>query len=127
MSTPARKVIDSVRLTSRTAAQRKKWSREVISCETRLARPAARMRHVFDDELDHMHPGDVLLLNEVESLRNVVDPAFFAIMACPLCGKQDLITQSQYSGTDPVICGYDDCSCHFRIGQQCNLIYLPVN
>ncbi len=127
MSVTARNKISSALHASRSARRRKRCSCEIIPFKAQPAPQATRVHHVFDDALDHMYPGDVVLLNEVESLRNIVDPAFFAIMACPLCGKRDLITQSQYSGTDPVICGYDDCSCHFRIGQQCDLIYLPVN
>ncbi|MGH9328713.1 MAG: hypothetical protein ACRD2B_18760 [Terriglobia bacterium] len=127
MSAARNKKMNAVRLASRAAVRGRKWGCEIIPFKAPPARAVTRVHHVFDGALDHMHPGDVLLLNEVESLRNVVDPAFFAILACPLCGKQDLITQSQYSGTDPVICGYDDCSCHFRIDQESNLIYLPVN
>lgn len=77
--------------------------------------------------MDRMSPGDILLLALATSLRELVDPAFFAILACPLCGKLDLITQSQYSGTDSVICGYNGCACHFRIDHRHGLVYLPVN
>ncbi|HLI35701.1 MAG TPA: hypothetical protein VKW70_11690 [Terriglobia bacterium] len=89
--------------------------------------PIESLHHVFQDSMDRMSPGDILLLDDNESLRDLVDPAFFAILSCPLCGKLDLITQSQYSGTESVICGYDDCSCHFRIEHKQTLIYLPVN
>lgn len=77
--------------------------------------------------MDRMSPGDILLLGLTASLRELVDPAFFAILACPFCGKLDLITQSQYSGTGSVICGNEACACHFRIEQQYGLIYLPAN
>jgi len=89
--------------------------------------PIESLHHVFQDSMDRMSPGDILLLDDNESLRDLVDPIFFAILSCPLCGKLDLITQSQYSGTESVICGYDDCSCHFRIDHKQALIYLPVN
>ncbi len=76
--------------------------------------------------MEQMAPGDILLLEETVSLRAFVDSAFFAILACPVCGKLYLITQSQYSGTEPVICAHHNCSCHFRIGQRRSVIYLPV-
>lgn len=74
-----------------------------------------------------MGPGDILLLEGTASLRKFVDSVFHAILACPLCGKLDLITQRQYSGTEPVICAHSDCSCHFRINQNHLLTYLPVS
>lgn len=117
------------RLGSKSVArqQHPRRSCELISFGKRISPPAPFLRHIFEDGIDHMRPGDILLLRETETLRSIVDPAFFAILACPHCGKRDLITQSQYSGTEPVICGYDDCSCHFRIGDRHDLLYLPAN
>jgi uncharacterized protein YbaR (Trm112 family) len=74
-----------------------------------------------------MAPGDILMLERTTSLRACVDQAFYAILACPLCGKLDFITQKQYSGTEHVVCGHNDCSCHFRIDQRHRVTYLPIN
>jgi uncharacterized protein YbaR (Trm112 family) len=81
----------------------------------------------MEESLTWMAPGDILLLNGTPSLRELVDPAFYAMLACPLCGKLDLISHRQYCGTDSVICAHDDCSCHFRIDQKQHFTYLPVN
>jgi hypothetical protein len=80
----------------------------------------------MQEALSWMAPGDILLL-ERASLREFVDPLFHAMLACPSCGKLDLITQRQYSGTEPVICAHKDCCCHFRIDERQYLTYLPVN
>jgi hypothetical protein len=87
----------------------------------------ASLNHVVEESMSWMGPGDILLLEGAASLRDFVDSVFYAILACPLCGKLDLITQRQYSGTEPVICGHSDCACHFRIDQRHRLTYLPVN
>ncbi|MGH9440523.1 MAG: hypothetical protein ACRD22_22345 [Terriglobia bacterium] len=89
--------------------------------------PAATLRYVFEESMGSMIHGDIILLDGTESLREVVDVAFFAILACPFCGKLDLVTQAQLSGTDTVICGYEDCACHFRINGRREIGYLPVN
>lgn len=88
--------------------------------------PAAVLHYVFEGSMETMTRGDIILLDGAESLRELVDAAFFAILACPFCGKLDLVTQSQYSGTETVICGYDDCACHFRINGRQEIGYLPV-
>lgn len=77
--------------------------------------------------MEWMARGDILLLHETGRLREVVDSAFFAILACPTCGKLDLVTLAQYSGIDTVICGYEDCACHFRINHRREISFLPVN
>jgi hypothetical protein len=61
------------------------------------------------------------------SLRNVVEPAFLAVLSCPACGSLFLLTTTQYCGTTPVICQSKLCSCRFRIDEQGRLVYLPVN
>ena len=87
---------------------------------------AVTLHHVMEESVEWMAPGDILLLDGAASLRALVDAIFFAILACPACGKLDLITQSQYSGTEPVICAHPNCSCHFRIGQRHTFTYVPV-
>lgn len=100
---------------------------QTTSPENQMTEPVAALRHVFEESMELMRAGDILLLDGTQSLRDLVDTAFFAILACPLCGKLDLLTQSQYSGTETVICGYDDCSCHFRINGRQEISYLPAN
>lgn len=89
--------------------------------------PVGELRHVYEEAMELMRPGDILLLDGTQSLRDLVDTAFYAILACPICGKLDLLTQAQYSGTDTVICGYDDCTCCFRIHQRQEIAYLFAN
>lgn len=115
------------RMTSKSSARLQTSRRRFDPLPPRFSAPIPFLRYIFEDGIDHMRPGDILLLHETQALRSIVDPAFFAILACPHCGKRDLITQSQYSGTEPVICGYNDCSCHFRIGDRHDLLYLPAN
>ncbi|MGH9401786.1 MAG: hypothetical protein ACRD2P_06740 [Terriglobia bacterium] len=100
---------------------------QTSSPEGQITQPVAALRHVFEESMELMRPGDILLLDGTQSLRELVDTAFFAILACPFCGKLDLLTQSQYSGAETVICGYDDCTCHFRINGRQEIAYLPVN
>jgi hypothetical protein len=90
------------------------------------ARPRT-LRHVGEDSLASMQPADVVTLEGSESLRHSVDPAFFAVLACPQCGTLGLITIQQYFGIIPVICGSRLCPCRFRIEDESQLVYLPVN
>jgi hypothetical protein len=90
------------------------------------ARPLT-LRHVGEDSLASMQPADVVTLDGSESLRQSVDPAFFAVLACPGCGALSLITFQQYFGIIPVICASRLCPCRFRIADESQLVYLPVN
>lgn len=92
-----------------------------------MPQPVGELRHVYEEATDLMRPGDILLLDDAQSLRELVDIAFYAILACPICGKLDLLTQAQYSGTDTIICGYDDCTCCFRIHRRQEIAYLFAN
>ena len=94
--------------------------------EKREAAPDV-LHHVDESSLATMAPGEVLLLDDVVSLRNAIEPAFFAVLACPLCGARALITLAQYFGTVPVMCGSKTCSGLFRIVNQDSLVYLPAN
>jgi hypothetical protein len=86
-----------------------------------------RLHHVDELTLGTMRPADIILLSEAQSLRSAVESVFFAILACPVCGTLGLITASQYSGREPVICGSKHCACSFRIDSKTRLVYLPVN
>lgn len=74
-----------------------------------------------------MRPGDIFLLEQSAAFNNVIEPAFLAVLACPLCGALFLLTSPQYFGVTAVICQSRFCSCRFRIDNQSRLIYLPVN
>jgi hypothetical protein len=100
---------------------------EAAQGQSRRKLRAASLHHVMANAMSWMAPGDILLLEWTTALRECVDPAFHAILACPSCGKLDFITQKQYSGTEPVVCAHNDCSCHFRIDQRHHLTYLPFN
>ena len=90
------------------------------------ARPLA-LHHLEEDGLTSMQPADVITFEASERLRLSVDPAFFAVLACPQCGNLSLTTSQQYFGFMPVICGSGLCPCRFRIEDESQLIYLPVN
>ena len=90
------------------------------------ARPLT-LHHVGEDSLTSMQPADVVTLEGSERLRHSVDPAFFAVLACPKCGTLSLISSQQYFGIMPVICGSKLCFCRFRIKDEIQLVYLPVN
>jgi hypothetical protein len=74
-----------------------------------------------------MQPADIITLEESNTLRHAVDSIFYAVLACPQCGTLGLITSQQYYGLMPVLCGSKFCSCRFRIAEQSQLVYLPVN
>jgi hypothetical protein len=96
----------------------------------RLAEERARpltLHHVGENSLTSMQPADVITLEGSEGLRHSVDPTFFAVLACPKCGALSLITFQQYFGIIPVICGSRLCPCLFRIADESQLVYLPVN
>jgi hypothetical protein len=82
---------------------------------------------VDEDRLGQMAPGDLIILDHSPGLRRHVASIFYAIVACPACGMPGLITVQQYCGVTPVICPSDQCSCHFRIHERNELVYLPVN
>ena len=87
----------------------------------------AILHQVHEESVTHMGPGDFIVLSETLELRKQVEADFFAILACPQCGNLDLITRPQFGGMETVICGHDNCSCHFRIIDEARLIFLPVN
>jgi hypothetical protein len=74
-----------------------------------------------------MARGDIFLIDELEAAGQNSEPAFHAILACPLCGSQVLISAAQYFGLVPVICGARTCSGFFRIIDDGRFVYLPVN
>lgn len=91
------------------------------------SKPPRQMRYVREESVGEMDPGDIILLEDTTDLRSQVDSGFYAILACPQCGHIDLITQAQYAGTLSVLCGQQDCSCHFKIQEKIRLAYLPLN
>lgn len=91
------------------------------------AKPPGLLRYVQEVSLGEMDPGDIILLEDTSDLRAQVDSGFYAILACPQCGHLDLITQAQYAGAISVLCGHQECSCHFKIHEKTRLAYLPLN
>lgn len=89
--------------------------------------PSLNLRHVEEDSLATMDPGDIIVFDDTASLKSQVESIFFAVLACPLCGILGLITSLQYFGAVPVMCGSDRCSCRFRIDDETRLVYLPVS
>ena len=95
--------------------------------EPPLPAPPSSLRHVPEETLGSMAPGDLVFLGESESLRSAVESIFFAVLACPACGALGLITSAQYAGLAPVTCGSSQCSCRFRIDEEGQFVHLPLN
>jgi hypothetical protein len=94
--------------------------------ESATALPTALCR-VDESSISAMAPGDVFLIDELEAASLNSQPAFHAILACPLCGNQVLISAAQYFGSVPVICGARTCSGFFRIIDDGRFVYLRVS
>ena len=88
--------------------------------------PPTALCHVDESSISAMVPGDIFLIDELKSAGLGIEPAFHAILACPLCGNQGLVSTAQYFGFAPVICAARACSGLFRIIDGERLVYLPV-
>jgi hypothetical protein len=82
---------------------------------------------VDESSISAMARGDIFLIDELEAAGPNSEAAFHAILSCPLCGSQVLISAAQYFGFVPVICGARACSGFFRIIDDGRFVYLPVN
>jgi hypothetical protein len=89
--------------------------------------PPQALHHVFAESAAELRPGDILVLDDADTLRLRTQSDFFAVIACPRCGALDLISAAQYFGVTPVICGSNTCPCGFRIVDESRLVYMPVN
>jgi len=94
--------------------------------ENPISPPTALCR-VDESSISAMAPGDIFLIDDLEVRGPNSEPAFKAILACPLCGSQALISTAQYFGFAPVVCGAGNCSGFFRIIDDGRFDYLPVN
>ena len=94
--------------------------------ENPSALPKALSR-VDESSVPAMAPGDVFLIDEMATVSSSCEPAFHAILACPLCGSQVLISTAQYLGFAPVLCAARTCPGFFRIVDDGRFVYLPVN
>jgi len=89
--------------------------------------PPTALSRVDESSISAMAPGDIFLIDQLEAADPNSEPAFHAILACPLCGSQVLISDAQYFGFAPVICGARNCSGFFRIIDKGRIDYLPLN
>ena len=89
--------------------------------------PPTELCRVDELSISAMAPGDIFLVEELEAADLNSEPAFHAILACPLCGNQALISAAQYFGYAPVICSARACPGFFRIIDEGRLVYLPLN
>jgi hypothetical protein len=87
----------------------------------------AELHSISDQMLLAMHPGDIVFLDDSQSLRPLVESVFFAVLSCPGCGTLGLITIPQFYGLALVTCGSDSCSCQFRIVDKSLFHYLPAS
>lgn len=92
------------------------------------ARPSSALLHfVSESSLPALDPGDILLLDGALAARQAIEPAFQAVLACPRCGAPRLITAAQLFGSAAVVCADENCSALYRIVDQRDFVYLPVN
>ena len=89
--------------------------------------PPTELCRVDESSISAMAPGDIFLIEKLEAAGLNSEPTFYAILACPLCGNQTLISAAQYFGCAPIICGARACPGFFRIIDERRLVYLPVN
>jgi len=89
--------------------------------------PPTVLCRVDESSISAMALGDIFLIEQLEAADLSCEPTFHAILACPLCGSQVLISAAQYFGSLPVICGARACSGFFRIIDEGRFAYLPVN
>ena len=89
--------------------------------------PPTELCRVDELSISVMVPGDIFLIEELEAPGLNSEPTFYAILACPLCGNQALISAAQYFGYAPVICAARACPGFFRIIDEGRLVYLPAN
>jgi hypothetical protein len=89
--------------------------------------PPTELCRVDEISISAMAPGDIFLIEKLEAAGLNPEPTFYAILACPLCGNQNLISAAQYFGCAPIICGARACPGFFRIIDEGRLVYLPVN
>ncbi len=65
---------------------------------------------------EQMEPGTMFLLDRPGDLGEARNP-YWAVLACPNCGCLGLITKRQYAGQEAMICGSDDCSAEYFLGE----------
>ena len=94
--------------------------------ESPISPPTALCR-VDESSISAMARGDIFLIDELPAAGPNSEAAFHAILACPLCGEQLLISAAQYFGFVPVICGVRTCPGFFKIIDEGHFVYLPVN
>ena len=88
--------------------------------------PTALCR-VDESSISRMDPGDIFVIEKLDSSDSSYEPSFHAVLACPLCGDRVLITAAQYFGFSPIVCGAKACSGFFRIVDEGRVAYLPAN
>jgi len=85
------------------------------------------LSRVDESSVSAMAPGDLFLIDETAAISSYPEPAFHAILACPVCGSQVLISTAQYLGFAPILCAAKTCPGFFRIVDDGRFVYLPVN
>jgi len=96
--------------------------------EKKAISPPAALHPVDETGISAMAPGDIFLIRELDpGGLTESEPAFHAILACPVCGNQVLLSTAQYFGLAPVICCAPTCPGLFRIIDGERLVYLPLN
>jgi hypothetical protein len=66
---------------------------------------------------EQMEPGTIFVLENAGEMGDPDDP-FWAVLACPCCGKLGLVTRKQVRGFLPVMCGSTICPAEFFIRED---------
>jgi hypothetical protein len=72
----------------------------------------AELSFIEDWIPEQMEPGTLFVLEHAGDLGEPRNP-YWAVLACPACGSLGLITRTQYTGTEPMICGGEICSAEY--------------
>jgi len=61
-----------------------------------------------------IEPGSVLLINNTSDDLGS-GSSFCALLNCPNCGRMEVLTEDQFAGRIPVVCGGVDCPAQFYL------------
>ncbi len=65
---------------------------------------------------EQMAPGTLFVLENAGKMGEAANP-YWAVLSCPVCGSLGLITRTQYTGNEAMICGSMQCSAEYYLRQ----------
>jgi hypothetical protein len=73
---------------------------------------------------DRMDPGTIFVLENQAKFGQRQNP-YVAVMSCPRCGTMGLITRTQLTQGEIMICGGDVCSAEYKLDGESILYRSP--